>query len=377
MTARQKMEAAFSADGTPEIPAVICYEGICIRDHWAELTDCPWWYAHSGDLRHQVQWQRDATTKLGQDWWGARLALPRVDRQALRIEQQGAEVFRIDTRTGKEGRLKAPSVSGWWDPAEGSQRRPNPRIPEEVDQAIPLPPPFDPAKAIAEGRAELSRLIAEDFGRDRLPFAHVSSPLWSLTAIWDFPEFMILCAEQPELIERACRRQLDAAKTQVAKHACAGARAIWIEECQTDMISPAAYRRLCQPYLRQLTETIGNLGMKSIHYFCGDPAGKWDMLLDSGADAMALEESKKGFTIDIEHVVERVAGRMALLGNLDAMHLLAHGSERQLRDEISRQIAVGRMNRGRFIMSLGSPVTPETSIARVRLYTDLVHELGS
>ena len=36
----------------------------------------------------------------------------------------------------------------------------------------------------------------------------------------------------------------------------------------------------------------------------------------------------------------------------------------------------GRKNGGRFVMSLGSPVTPETPVARVRLYTDLVHELG-
>ncbi len=34
MTGKEKIEAAFSIDGTPEIPAVICYEGIYIRDRW-------------------------------------------------------------------------------------------------------------------------------------------------------------------------------------------------------------------------------------------------------------------------------------------------------------------------------------------------------
>jgi uroporphyrinogen-III decarboxylase len=80
--------------------------------------------------------------------------------------------------------------------------------------------------------------------------------------------------------------------------------------------------------------------------------------------------------IDIEDVVERVQGRCAVLGNLDAMNLLPNASEEQLRAEISRQIAAGRRNGSRFIMSLGSPVTPETPVKRVRLYCDLVHELG-
>lgn len=118
-------------------------------------------------------------------------------------------------------------------------------------------------------------------------------------------------------------------------------------------------------------------GLASIYYYCGDPTGKWDALLDAGADALALEESKKGFRIDIEDVVERVAGRCAVLGNLDAIDLLEHGSEAELRAEIARQIAAGRRNGGRFVMSLGSPVTPGTPVARVRRYCDLVRDLGS
>lgn len=91
----------------------------------------------------------------------------------------------------------------------------------------------------------------------------------------------------------------------------------------------------------------------------------------SGADALALEESKKGFVIDIEEIVEKVNGRCTVLGNLDAMDLLKNGTEEQLRAEIVRQIAAGRRNKSRFMMSIDSPVTPATSVERVRLYCDL------
>jgi Fic family protein len=52
------------------------------------------------------------------------------------------------------------------------------------------------------------------------------------------------------------------------------------------------------------------------------------------------EESKKGFAIDIEEVAERVDGRMALLGNVDAIGLMEHGSDEELRAEIARQLGV-------------------------------------
>ena len=86
--------------------------------------------------------------------------------------------------------------------------------------------------------------------------------------------------------------------------------------------------------------------------------------------------SKKSFSIDIEDVVDRVQGRCTVLGNLDAVGVLEQADEEHLRAEIARQIAAGRRNGSRFIMSLGSPVTPGTPAERVRLYCDLAHELG-
>lgn len=46
-----KIEAAFSPGGTMQVPAVICYEGIYVRDHWRRLTSHPWWYAQIAGRR--------------------------------------------------------------------------------------------------------------------------------------------------------------------------------------------------------------------------------------------------------------------------------------------------------------------------------------
>ena len=146
----------------------------------------------------------------------------------------------------------------------------------------------------------------------------------------------------------------------VRQAAMLGAAGILIWECFTDLISPQAYKTFSVPYMRQVVEECRNLGIKSIYGFAGNPAGKLDAILSIGADALAFEESKKNFVVDINQLAEYIDGRCTLFGNLDAIGVLQDGSEAQLRDAIAKQITAGRRNRNRFVVSLGSPVTPAT-----------------
>jgi len=179
------------------------------------------------------------------------------------------------------------------------------------------------------------------------------------------------------VVAHACRILLQHALHSVRCSAVLGARAVWIEECLTDMVSPAAFEALNLPLLRELANGIRQTGMKSIYYYCGNPTDRWELLLTAGADALALEESKKGFVIDIEEAARRARGRCVLLGNLDAVGLLPSAGEPELRGEIARQIRAGRRNGSRFAMSIGSPVTPETAVERVRRYCDLSRQIGA
>ena len=376
MTGREKIEAALSAGGTPEIPAVVCYEGIFVRDHWEQLTDHPWWYAQAPDLERQLAWRCDAVARTGLDWFHLASGLSREERSRVRVEVREDGVYWVDSGTGSAQRLRRPEIGGW-SPAGGLHSvRPAtaPATPDEIDALVPVPP--TPVSPEGEGRSDLAAELLQEFGSELYPLSSIASPLWQCYGLWGFEGLMRLVADRPDLVEHAAQRFLAAGRRAVRAAAASGAAGIWVEECMTDMISPAAFARLSAPLTRQLVEEIRGAGMHSIYYFCGDPSGKWDQLLDAGADAPALEESKKGFTIDIDDVVDRVQGRCAVLGNLDAMGVLARRGEADLRAAIAEQIRAGRRNGSRFVASLGSPVTPGTPAERVRLYCDLVHELG-
>ena len=378
MKGREKIESAFSEEGTSEIPAVICYEGIYIRDHWEELTDCPWWYQYSTDINEQMQWYRDFITKTGQDWFALPYFYSNNERKNKYIEVSSDGVFMNDRQTGSKYELRKPQISGWSESGNLHSVHPDHLIDtyEEVDKIINVSSEFDPYRIIRNGNNALASELLIEFGNELFPICHVSSPLWSTYGIWGFEGMMTMIATKPNIVKYACEKYLELSIRSIKGSAVLGAKGIWIEECMTDMISPQAFKELNVPFVKKLVEEIRNAGMKSIYYYCGDPSDRWEHILSIGADAISLEESKKGFVIDIDDVVKIVDGRSVVLGNLDAINLLPNCTEDQLRSEIIRQIEAGKLNKNRFIMSIGSPVTPGTSVKKVRLYCDLVHELG-
>jgi len=114
--------------------------------------------------------------------------------------------------------------------------------------------------------------------------------------------------------------------------------------------------------------------MKSIYYPCGEMADRLEeAMTELEPDCISLEESKKGFEIDIAKLDESIVGRFCIFGNMDSIRILQNGSREELREEVLRQLNIGRRH-GRFVMSLGSPVTPLTHTSRVREYIKLVHE---
>ena len=377
MTGREKIEAALSKEGTAQIPAVICYVDIFIRDHWDALTQAPWWYLKAPGLERQMKWRRDVWEQTGLDWYEIPIEYnyTREDRKHIVIEDRGGRIYRMDRRTGQREELIRPH---WSDIEFGVSSNPEgpPETEADIDLVFRQQDENRPGTAVEDGRADLSLSMCEAFGRRQFPVAQLTPPLFSTFYQWGYEPVMMMIATRPELVAHACDRFFERCLQDLQEIARLGATGIWIEDNLSDQISPAHFKRLNLGYLHRLIEEIRSLGLKSIYYYCGDPTGKWDLITGIGADAFAFEESKKGFTIDIEDVVDRVNGRAAVFGNLDAIHTLPHASEDRLRHEIKRQIAAGRKNNNRFVMSIGSPVTPATPVERVRLYVDLVHELG-
>jgi hypothetical protein len=377
MTGREKVEAAFSRNGTPEFPVVICYEGIFVRDHWDQLVSQPWYAPFLPDLDRQIAWYSEVIEKINQDWFVIEPFYSNQERAAISIEERPDGVYLVNRQENSERKLERPRIGGW--PRSGNLVSVKPeKLPsssEEIDEKIPIPDDWTPDLMSRDGRDDLARCLLAGPGRDRFPISHIPSPIWRLYGLWGFEGMMFMIASRPDLVRYACERLLVLAIRRVYDCAALGARGIWIEECLTDMISPEVFKATGLLFLRRLIEEIRMCRMKSIYYYCGNPSDRLEILLSAGADALALEESKKGFHVDIEDIADKVNGRCTILGNLDAVNILEKAPEKELIQEIRRQMLAGRRNRNKFIMSTGSPVTPSTTIERVQRYCRISREL--
>ncbi|MGB9588981.1 MAG: hypothetical protein ACPL7O_12440, partial [Armatimonadota bacterium] len=85
MTGREKIEAAFSAEGATHVPAVIPYEDIYIRDHWEQLTSAPWWHAFAPDIELQRAWRKEVVESTGYEWFMLPQFCPRAERERIRL----------------------------------------------------------------------------------------------------------------------------------------------------------------------------------------------------------------------------------------------------------------------------------------------------
>ena len=357
---------------------MICYEGIFIRDHLDAVSSLPWWYQYSPNIEEQLAWRGQVMAAIDQDWFRLPLSYSSEERRHFRIESSREGTFLVDTRNGSRRRLEKPAVGGWTATNGVESVRPEeyPQNEADVDELIPVSEDADAAGLVYSGKGELAHRLLALHGDRLFPTYSVGSPFWQCYQIWGFEGMMLAAATQPDLIRYACERYLRQQLAEVEVAAMLGAQGIWIEECLADLLSPLQFAALSLPYVRRLVEAIRSRGMKSIYYYCGNPQGKWDHLLEAGADALSFEEAKKGFVIDIERVAELLDGRCVLFGNLDAIGVLERGSDAELEAAISRQLAAGRKNRDRFVMSIGSPVTPGTPPERVREFCRLTRELA-
>ena len=78
---------------------------------------------------------------------------------------------------------------------------------------------------------------------------------------------------------------------------------------------------------------------------------------------------------DIVEIADIIKGRCMLLGNIDSIGILQNADSDGLRDEIRRQAGAAKINKNRFVYSIGSPVTPGTPAEKVRLYCEEAHKM--
>jgi uroporphyrinogen decarboxylase len=101
------------------------------------------------------------------------------------------------------------------------------------------------------------------------------------------------------------------------------------------MLSPEAFRRMIFPHLEKLIRITHQAGRMFILHSDGDVWKIMDDLIEMGMDALHPWEPK---AMSIAEGKKRIGNRIGLIGNIDLIHTLPFGTEREIISEVRQRI---------------------------------------
>lgn len=223
---------------------------------------------------------------------------------------------------------------------------------------------------LSSERFVLARSLAARYKGRHALHGSIGAPFWLCYSRLGFGGLMTAVAEDRNLVKEMAEYNLATVVEMVKAYKAVGADAIFIEEClaSADLLSPRQFEELALPYEDRLLQAIHDEGLPTVFYFCGDVMPLLPMMKELPWDAFAVEETKKGFEIEIGDVRQAIGDDRALLGNLAAV-LVRDGPEEEIEAEARRQFEAA--GGGPFAFSNGSPFTLDTPPEKVEFFCDL------
>ena len=296
--------------------------------------------------------------------WAERGEMRFAKGRWLYVDRQTGDTMDMD----EPGRLALPTSTRYSYPAQTSTT-------DVWDASAGLDTPADIERLVAiRSTSELAEqgafAVTENLvamAGDRLPLSCIApTPFWSTYGLLGFQGMMVMMRERPDLftylMERRGRQRMELLRGQ----AVAGVQYLWLEEClsSADLISPRDYERFAFATAGPYIAEARRLGLTVILYYCGDVMPRLPWLKRLGMDALAVEESKKGFSVDIADVIAEVGDTCCVFGNVDAVQVMLEGTRETIEAEVHRQLRLGKQAKG-FVLCQGSPFTLDTPPDRI------------
>jgi len=379
LTSKRRVYRALAGQSVDLLPAIPAYLSLFLEDferayyieQYRRRLGRRTRYAidHEEDtqFRAEALYQAYGVFKVKPDWIEVHQGGSRSWAEQTQIVVEGGVLYYEDRSSGDrlpmhQGPLprgdrrpaaQSAALTDLWDLSSRLQTE------ADIDAQLPL---LSAGELLERGDFDLPRQVVSDYGDDYFVSTILDTPFSDAYDLLGFQGLMVIQYDQPALFHHLLKRKLAQTQEVMGAWAGAGVHGVYVEEVFTgaDMISARNYDQFVfaynQPYFRQMRA----LGLLPIHYVCGDVIPRLERLVELEIAAVAVEESKKGFSIEIEEVVDRVQGRVAILGNVDTIRFGLHGTMEEMAGEVRRQARIGSQAKG-FLVSTGSPFPLDTN----------------
>jgi hypothetical protein len=378
-TPRQRMLAALCGEHSEILPAAPCYPGLFLADFERSyyLEQCRRYMGHK--TRRRVDHVQDTRFraealyhaygifKERPDWIEVRQGTSYSWAERTDLVLEGGVLYYEDRLTGARARVdrgRLPSGDGILAGHDHALQD-NWDAPSQIHSAADidtLVPVRHLDKLIGTGCWDLPARVVADYGGEYFISTILDTPFSDGYDLLGFRDLMLIQRDQPDLLHALLERQLLQTQQVMGAWAVTGIDGVYVQEVFTgaDIISAESFDRFVFAYNQPYFAHMRDLGLLPIYYVCGDVVPRLERVVELDIAAVAVEESKKNFRIEIEEVIDRVGGRRAVLGNIDTIRFGLHGTMEEMANEVRRQVQAGRRAKG-FIVSTGSPFPLDTN----------------
>ena len=190
----------------------------------------------------------------------------------------------------------------------------------EEDEAEALKVPEVGAGRTGEcvkGIREVTEMIT-----DRPVLAGIIGPFSLAGRILDMTEIMILCYEEPEMVETVLEKATEFLIKYAKAFKEAGANGIAIAEPAAGLLSPGLIREFSTPYVKQIRESVQDDEFMVLYHNCGSVVPLLDNINEIGAGGYSI-----GNAVDIEDTLKVLPADSVVIGNIDPVQ--SAGSNRR------------------------------------------------
>ena len=211
--------------------------------------------------------------------------------------------------------------------------------------------------------------ISKKYGSEVFINVHIPSMICEildpLTGYIGFEEGLIAFYDYPKgiryLIEKCYEAQLQWAKA----FKFAGAHGFNISEdnMAADSVSPKLYRDFLKPFHIEFFREVKSIGLYPLLTFWGNINPLLEDIKEIGVNGLAIDESRKNYTLDVVKIIKIIGDKICLFGNIDSVNTLLLGNLEDIRKEIDKQKETRKY--GCFIFQNGSPLALGTPVVNV------------
>lgn len=134
-----------------------------------------------------------------------------------------------------------------------------------------------------------------------------------------------------------------------------------------DVLGPKQYQRFAMPYQKRIAEAVRKKGALSVLHICGNTSRNIEYMAQTGVNGISVEQS-----IDLKAVKQVIAGRAALVGNVDPTNTLVRKKPADVEAEVKQCIEDGTD-----IVAPGCGFSPETPLENMKAMVEATKRFGA